>query len=150
MSVCLFWECTFTCLRLESLRTASVLSTHHIRCACLFIQFTLTASLHLVPFIKIIFLFYYNAPGEERCKNIWGNWLKLKCWFQFHCFHVSSCVPGFTSAKGFSWSVRARETCGCDASVTTLCSFRVTTWTERRAEPPETLFTKSTPALTSR
>lgn len=68
--------------------------------------------------------------------------------------HESQCPPssssGFTSVKGFSWNVRVRETCGCDASVTTPCLFRVTTWTERRVEPLETLFTKSTPVLTSR
>lgn len=58
--------------------------------------------------------------------------------------------PDSTSAKAFSWSARGRATCGCGASVTTLCSSRATTWTERQAERRETPFTKSTPVLTSR
>lgn len=68
--------------------------------------------------------------------------------FSFSCF--PSFLTDYTLVKGSSWSVKAREMCGCDASVTMLCLFRVTTWTERRAEPPVTQFTKSTPALTSR
>lgn len=57
---------------------------------------------------------------------------------------------GFTLVKGSSWSVKVREMCGCDASVTMPCLSKVTTWTERQGVPLETPFTKSTPVLTLR
>ncbi len=76
-----------------------------------------------------------------------------------HCYPQSSplsctlCVfvpAGFTSVKVFSWSVKARGTCGCAVSVTTLCLSRAIIWTARLDELRVTPSIRFTPVPTSR
>ena len=66
------------------------------------------------------------------------------------CCHLSRRSADSTSVGGFSWNVEVRGTSGCVALATTLCLFRVTTWTGRRAEHQVMVFIRSTPAHTSR